>query len=358
MTIDGPEHYCTYFDRRFLSHGIALATSLQQHCPNHLLWVLCLDDYTAECIESLATPNLRTIRLAQLEASDPTLAATRHNRTIVEYYFTLSPCWPRYLLAQHPEIKRLTYLDADLYFFASPQAVFEELGNASILITEHNFPAYLQHHLRFGRFNVGILVFVNDKISQSCLNQWRKQCIDWCSDCIEPGRYADQKYLDEWPALYGNALKVYPKRGVNLAPWNWDSADLSWHHARPQINGEPLTLFHFARFRPTLNTRVFQSGHLEYGVMPWCLRQFIYGTYWKALVSASKAIASVRPDYKFTVSTRGWHAFYRALIPRLIFGSDWLRIGSCFISGRLGLGRYSGRTLAFFKSRRSTDSSE
>ena len=146
-------HYCTYFDRGFAAPGLALWRSLAAHDPDAVLWVLALDDLTAALLRRLGGTWMRVVTLAELEAGDPALAAAKANRTRVEYYFTLSPCWPRWLLARHPEIERITYVDADMAFFASPHPLFAALeeANASVLIVPHRFPAWLRHYERHGR---------------------------------------------------------------------------------------------------------------------------------------------------------------------------------------------------------------
>jgi hypothetical protein len=337
-------HYCTYFDRNFLIQGMALAGSLRTHDPDSVLWVLCLDEFTYAYLRETSDAALRPVPLSKLEAADPGLQAARANRTLIEYYFTLSPCWPRYLLRQDPSLERITYLDADLFFYASPEALFHEMDNRSVLVTEHRYPSYLQHHLRCGRFNVAILSFRNNTHGLHCLDHWRRQCLDWCHDCADEGRYADQGYLDEWPALLGDQLCISQRPGVNLAPWNWATHPVEIRDKTVSIDQHPLEIFHFARFHAQVGCRLFQSGQLEYGIMPWRLRQAIYGPYWRALDSARRAIRSVRPDFDFPrTRLRGWHRLWKCLLPRVLFGSDWLRIGPFFISGRFGLGRYSGR---------------
>src|SRR5918912_1541432 len=92
-------HYCTYFDRGFLIQGLALWRSLAAHDASAVLWVLALDDFTDEVLRELGDARLRVVTLAELERDDPELLAAKANRARVEYYFTLSPCWPRWLLA-------------------------------------------------------------------------------------------------------------------------------------------------------------------------------------------------------------------------------------------------------------------
>ena len=57
---------------------------------------------------------------------------------------------------------------------------------------------------RFGKFNVGWLTFKNDEIAIKCLKNWGNNCINWCYDYVEDNKYADQKYLDDWPKDYEN----------------------------------------------------------------------------------------------------------------------------------------------------------
>jgi hypothetical protein len=343
-------HYCTYFDRGFLVQGLALWRSLAAHDADAALWVLALDDFTAGVLGELNEPRLQIVRLAEMEAGDTGLIAAKANRSRVEYYFTLSPCWPRWLLATHPEIDRVTYLDADLFFFGSPAPVFAAMdaSGASVLVTAHRFPVWLQHYEWHGRFNVGVLSFCNDTAGRACLDDWRARCLVWCYDRIEDGKYADQKYLDDWPARVGAALIVLDHPGVNLAPWNWTGhrCDLA-AGGKVSVDGSPLVVFHFARFRPICGDWWWQSGQLDYGVMPWRLRNAIYGPYGRALIAARAEIAVHRPEFDFPrKSARLGREFWRTLPLRLVFGSDWLRIGGRFISGRGALGRWSGYFLA------------
>lgn len=365
-------HYCTYFDRGFLSQGLALWRSLAAQDVDAVLWVLALDEFTADILREVGGTWLRVVRLEELEKEDRQLAAVKSERTRVEYFFTLSPCWPRWLLKQRPEIGRLTYVDADLFFFDDPREMFEAMdaAGASVMLTAHRFPAWLAaHYEQHGKFNVGILSWRRDAVGLACLDEWRAQCLAWCFDRVEDGKYADQKYLDGWPARWGAQLLVLDDAGVNAAPWNW--AGKTWAmsdrgkgeepvatQAAPArrivtVEDRPLVVFHFARFRPLRGAWWWQSGQLDYGVMPGWLRNAIYGPYARALLSARDEIAAKRPGFDFPRSRpRGGRGFWRDLVLRGLFGSDWLRAGGVFFSGRAGLGRWSGRVLASLRRRR------
>ena len=342
-------HYCTYFDRGFLAQGVALWQSLTKHDAAALLWVLALDDETAAVLRALNEPTLRVVPLAELETADPDLAVAKANRTRVEYYFTLSPCWPRHLLRTQPGIDRLLYVDADMLFFSDPQPAWQALEQGSVLLCSHRFPDYLRHYERHGRYNVGVLGWQRDANGLACLDWWRERCLEWCYDKLEPGRYADQKYLEEWPRRFTGVIECgHP--GVNLAPWNWLNHRYGFAGGQVTVDGQPLVVFHFARFRALGGDWWWQSGQLDYGVMPWGLRHALYGAYWRARQDAAVAIRGATPDWQPQASpVRPSRDFWRTLPLRVLFGSDWLRCGTVFISGRLGLGRYSGRCLAFVR---------
>jgi len=340
-------HYCTYFDAAFLAPGLALADSLVRHDPDAVFWVLALDAMTEKVLHALNRPGVRVVPLTELEGADPALAAARTNRTWTEYVFTLSPCLPRHLLRTQREIERLTYLDADLFFFAGPGPIFEALGAGSVLFTAHRFPDFLRaHYEQHGIYNVGVLAWRRDANGLACLDWWRERCLEWCHDRLEAGRYADQKYLEEWPRRFAGVVECrHP--GVNLAPWNWMNHRCEVAGDGVRVDGQPLVLYHFARFRPLARTWWWQSGQLDYGVMPAAMRNAIHGPYWGALRAAGEEIRRVASDWRpVRRAARLDRAFWRTLPLRLVFGTDWLRVGNRFVSGRLGLGRYSGRCLA------------
>src|SRR5690348_2499546 len=133
-------YYCTYFDSKYLSKGLALYQSLRRHCCEEFtLWVLCFDDRTYQVLQHLDLSGMRLISSEEFEHSDSELLQAKQNRSRVEYYWTSTPSLLLYVLAHTPEIEMITYLDADLYFYSDPTAIYQEFGEGSILITEHRY---------------------------------------------------------------------------------------------------------------------------------------------------------------------------------------------------------------------------
>ncbi|MBE2213865.1 MAG: hypothetical protein IAE82_08340 [Opitutaceae bacterium] len=344
-------HYCTYFDSGFLIQGVALWHSLQRHDPGSVLWVLALDEEAALALERIGSATLRVARLSDLEAADQELAAVKTGRSRAEYIFTLSPCLPRWLLRTHSALERIVYLDADVLLWGPPDRIYpgQCCPGAHVVITAHRFPSWAGYLEQHGRFNVGVQVFANTPEAHAVLDDWRSRCLEWCYDRLEGDRYADQKYLDAWPERFGPVVGVLEDPGVNLAPWNWMAHQCEVDmDGEVRVDGRPLVLFHFARFRPLAGSWFWQSGQLQYGVMPWSLRQAIYGVYWQALEEARRELARCGLDRAMPVrATRAGDLSMGGWLLRLVCGSDWVRIGSRFFSCRLGLGRYSGRVLAW-----------
>ncbi|MFT3830060.1 MAG: hypothetical protein QM691_10195 [Opitutaceae bacterium] len=337
-------HYCTYFDTRYAAPGVALWLSLRCHDPGMTLWVLALDDATAAGLRALEADDLRVLTPEDLERADSELARSRATRSALEHLFTFSPCLPRYLLRNYPAIGAVTYIDADIWFCESAEAIQREWGSGSVYVTRHDLPAYLQsREMCFGTFNVGILGFRNDANGLGCLDWWRERCLEWCKDVPELGRYADQKYLDEWPKRFGGVV-VSTHPGINAAPWNWQRRGLTVEAGQVRAGGEPLIAFHFAQLR-RLGPRLIDTSQSEFGVMPFRLRAPLYGSYVKALDEAERLFAGsgmARSSSRPRSRRRGWLHWAFALL----FGTVWLRLGGNWFSSGFGLGRYSGRLLA------------
>ncbi len=291
--------FCTYFDRNYLPRGLALYRSLREHCPEFRLWVLCMDEETHEALTSLGLPGVEPIALRAFEKGDEPLAEAKQNRSRVEYYFTCTPSLPLYVLNHWPEVDLITYLDADLFFFASPAPLFDEMGAGSIAIIGHRLAPSLRKREVYGIYNIGWLSFRRDANALACLRWWRAKCIEWCYARLDDGRYADQKYLNDWPSRFPNVV-VLQHTGANVALWNVDNHRLSCRGAGTiMVDDQPLIFFHFSnvsRFGPWL----YNPGWVGYGVAPSSvLRRRIYHPYIRCLDDLTRRFSSesgVRPE--------------------------------------------------------------
>jgi len=307
-------HFCTYFDRNYLTRAVALHQSLVRHSPPFTLWALCLDDDAYEAVAALNLESLRPIRLSDLEDADPALVEAKKNRSTVEYYFTLSPALPLYLLDRVPEIESITYLDSDLLFYSSPGPIFDELAGGSVVIVSHRYAPHLSHLSIYGTFNVAMLAFRNDRAARAVLARWREQCLEWCYDRVEGGKFADQGYLDEWPGLPG--VRVIDHPGVDLAPWNFVQYEIDLGADPPAVDGRPLVFYHFQGFK-AVGPGLWDLGLEGYSPMDRGLRSWLYGGYLRDLRAADRLVRSRAPSAARSRNIRRPHYGRREVVRRL-----------------------------------------
>jgi hypothetical protein len=282
--------YCTYFDHNYLPRGLALYRSLRQHAQGSRLWVLCLSDACYRTLTALALPDLVPLRLADFEAADPQVAATRPTRSVIEYYFTCTPALMLYVLNNEPAAEWVTYLDSDLFFFASPDPIYAEMKDAAFGVIPHRFTGRLESYLRFGIYNVGWVSVRRREEGISALRWWRERCIEWCYDRVEGDRFADQRYLDRLPELFGR-VHVIEHLGANLAPWNLANDPLQWHDGAVQVDGRfPLLFFHFFGVKRS-GRYYFNSHRLYHAPFSKLVRQRIYEPYVAALAESEMMAA-------------------------------------------------------------------
>jgi hypothetical protein len=218
-----------------------------------------------------------------------------------------------YILNNFPSIDVITYLDADLFFYADPESIFEELGERSILIVGHRFPRHLVHReQKFGKYNAGLISIRNSEEGRKCLEWWRERCIEWCYYRPEDGKFADQKYLDEWPTLFKD-LVVLQHRGAGLAPWNWMNYDIKLINGQVFVNRQPLIFYHFHSLI-SLNRFLCDAGIVPF---PLKLRRYIYAPYVRELLLIKKGLETFSPKVTNWFYASPQHVQYR---PRALLG--------------------------------------
>jgi len=290
-TTDGQVlHYATYFDRHYLSKGVALYRSLERHSPPFVLWMLCLDEETEQTLKRLRLEHVRLIPLRELEEADPALLVVKPERSLVEYYWTCGPALLVHLFKREKRIEMLTYLDADLFFFGDPSLVFEMLGGNSILIIE--LKLRFQPPGQSRKYNVGLLVFRRTASGRACLERWREQCLEWCFDRFEPGRHGDEAYLDEWPKLYDVTVPQYA--GVGVGSWTVTDQRIQYRNGQVLVERDPLLCYHFTRVR-RINRWVYEMHDFRFHRVKAhpIVRRGIYAPYVRQLHAAEQQILEV-----------------------------------------------------------------
>jgi hypothetical protein len=321
-------HYCTYFDIRYLQKGLLTYESLRRQSSREIvLWILCLDEAVHATLTTANLPGVRLIRLGELELADRALAAAKSTRTLVEYYFTCTPCLPVFILDQNPDVADITYIDGDLYFFADPELVYSEIGDKSIGITPHRFSQKHRDREKLGLYNVAFNFFRRNEDGVACLNWWRERCIEWCYDRMEDGKFADQKYLNDWPTRF-QGVKVLDNPGINLAPWNVEDVKLSVSKGKIHADGSLLIFYHFHALI-FVSPGLFNPCWENYTIKPsFVLRFFVYQPYVDAYSNIHRIL---------NIELRS-ESGLRQHVPRWVKNRTWLTTLFAILHGRLLVG--------------------
>ena len=211
-------NFCTLFDANYITRGLAMCRSLEKTGTDFRLYVFAFDDRTYDFLSSNQAdwPNLTVISLKAFE--DEQLLRIKSTRTAAEYCWTCTPSTILYCIRQFG-LSHCTYIDADMFFYSDPKALVDEMGDTSVLISEHRYTKAYDQSWYSGIYCVQFMVFKNTAEGLVVLNWWRDRCIEWCYGRMEDGKFGDQKYLDDWTTRF-DGIHVLQHLGGGVAPWN------------------------------------------------------------------------------------------------------------------------------------------
>lgn len=275
------KHFATLLDSNFLDRSFVLYDSLQRHSPGSVLWVAATDRKAYDLLQEAELKNLRVFDLENL-ASEQTLAL-RQTRTKAEFHWTLTPQIFEWVFQMDSKVNTVTYLDADVWFMNSPDKLLDDFqqSDASVLITEHGYAPAFDQSKRSGRFCVQFLAAKRD-LSADIISRWKRQCLEWCFDRHEEGKFGDQKYLDEWPEIWAGRVFI-PSVQSFQGPWN-------------AIGNKPETavLFHFHGLS-LIGTKRYSIGSYPVGVS---YLKLVYEPYVLALREAQEKYSLAPPSFE------------------------------------------------------------
>lgn len=209
-------YYCTLFDSVYLSRGLAMYRSLAKHSKDFRLYIFAFDDFTLTTLRGMALPHVEVVSLAEFET--PELLAVKQTRGKGEYCWTCTP-WIILHCIERFGHEACTYIDADLWFVDDPEVLHTEMGNRSVLITEHRYAPQYDKAKRKGIYCVQFITFRHNLDGMTALRWWAARCLEWCFDRVEDGKFGDQKYLDDWTDRF-SGVHVLQHLGGGVAPWN------------------------------------------------------------------------------------------------------------------------------------------
>lgn len=276
------EHYVTLFNSLFLPQGLALHMSMERHIKEYTLWILCVDEETYQVLTVLSLSNVRLLQLSKLETEE--LLRVKKDRTIKEYCWTLTPFTPRFVFDMDPLVKRVTYVDADLWFRKNPMPIFREFdaSGKTVMITDHAYEPEFDQSATSGQYCVQFMIFTRDG-GDIVRKWWEERCIEWCYAHFENGKLGDQKYLDDWPERFGEQVHVLQAKELALAPWN--------SMRFPYANS---VFYHFHGLRITSELRF----NIAIYPLPRALLREVYKPYCTDLRDSIKKLRGIGYEYR------------------------------------------------------------
>jgi len=203
----------------------------------------------------------------------------------------------------------LTTLDGDLWFWSSPEPMFDEIGDAPMAVCPHGIPprsfglpgVCYETHRRYGLYNSGLVYFGLE--GAGALAEMAEATREWSYTEVrqhpEDGQddFGDQGALERIARRHGAREIIHP--GVNVAPWNIHHRDPNMSYARTGdgqleaevvVVGRPLVVYHYSSLRFQPNGRVLQWADEGYAVSRAQQRLL----YWPYVEACSRQLRAAR----------------------------------------------------------------
>lgn len=265
MTIAPRLNFVTYFSKEFLIQGtVAIESFIKSHEESSGLAV-CLDDTSRSYLQSKGyPPRIMVVEISEIHAISDIFTNFQETRSYAESIISIKPHLIEFYLDQLEPDDYLIYFDADIFFFTSMLTLEQFSTGFEVLLSEHLFPKNMLESVKFGKFNGGMIVFKQSVKSRELLVRWKNQCSEWCKLELSEGRFADQKYLDDFPENDGVAALSHP--GVNNGQYYFMEKRIfrfSFPLKRFVLDGCPILSFHFHGIR--INKHYISTGFNRYG---------------------------------------------------------------------------------------------
>ncbi len=239
-------HFTTVVSQDHLYKLLAMYSSLKANCSDFKLFAVCASDIVWHILHKAAFPEIVPVPLYEIE--NGALLKAKEDRPFHAYCWTLKPVFLHYVMTKYKDCQYYAHLDADLYFYASPDEIFNENPQASLFLTHHrNSRNFLEYYGRTGVFNTGFVGCKNDAVALSAVTQWKDQCIYFCPIQEDTVRklFGDQRYVESWPDQFPG-VHVVRSYGVNTALWNIQNYTVTQRDGKIYLNDDLLIFYHFS----------------------------------------------------------------------------------------------------------------
>lgn len=241
----------TIIAKNYLAQARVLADSLRHYHPDLPVWVLLADE-----LDGYFEPQHEPFHVVQLlNLPIPELHRFRFQYERKELAVAAKPFLLRYLLDQGYE--GVVYFDPDVLVLSTLDALFEQVLQASIVLTPHLLGPLAAADgatrelsvLQSGVYNGGFLGISATPTTRAFLDWLQGRVFDYCRNDQAQGIYYDQRWLDLVPALFPD-VRIVRELGYNIGYWNLSERDISVCQEGVLVDSAPCHFFHFSGYDP------------------------------------------------------------------------------------------------------------
>ena len=235
---------CTIVSPNYVAFARTLAASYLAQHPGQTFYVLIVS--ALKTADAFAGEGFTAVLLSEIGLKDVQGEAMKYD--ILELNTNVKPRFMRYLLGRYG-LKKLVYLDPDIFVYAPLTPVFEALDAYDAVLTPHltspiddDLQPGEQEMLYNGTYNLGFFGVRNTAQGQRILGWWERRCLDLGFSEGRTGLFVDQKWMNLAPGLF-EGVGILRDAGCNMAYWNLHERRLD---GGLMVNGVPLRFFHFS----------------------------------------------------------------------------------------------------------------
>lgn len=239
-------HFTSIVSQDHLFKFITMLSSLRSCYNDFKVFALCVNDVVWNILNEINLEEVVPVMLNGLKSD--ILIKAQNERPFQAFCWTLKPVFLHYVMQVYPDCKYFAHLDADLFFYSSPDWIFMENHDANLLLTHHrNSRKFLHYYASSGVFNTGFVGCKNNEIARKAVSKWEEQCLLYCPIEANPISkvFGDQRYVESWPEEY-EGVHIVRNLGVNTALWNVQNYTVNVKDEKVYIDEYPLIFYHFS----------------------------------------------------------------------------------------------------------------
>jgi hypothetical protein len=213
----------TIVAKNYLSFALTLGDSLKKQDQNLDFYIFIVDDLSGVPTELVT--KYKTIVVNETIVTNHLEMAFKYN--ITEYSTSIKPYIFSYLFNNN-KYEKIIYSDPDIYFYQSPNIIYNLLDFNFCILTPHLIDIETAHKseatdvglLFAGIFNLGFIALRKCDDATVLLNWWQQRLRDYCYGERMESLHTDQKWIDFVPSFFKDGVNISHNKGFNIAYWN------------------------------------------------------------------------------------------------------------------------------------------